>query len=224
MFDSSSVTLESREISPLVRLAFAPKPELRSLALELPVLPKALAPESGTSWGRLAFEILEGVHAWLRPLHQLVQTSGTLDAITEYLDEHERGGRSSRRLVADIQRLIASTDAADPYLREALTSLVHEAWDAAVDRFENDHLPTFRPADAEEQLGALAAAVAQTRSMALSLRADEHRGFADALAVMLTEVGFPLGQRDPLLESVASGEPINLRPLGPLPADFESED
>lgn len=212
MFDSSSVTLESREISPLARLAFAPKPELRSLGLELPVLPMALAPESRTSWGRLAFEILADVHAWLRALHVLVQTTESLDTVTEYLEEHPRLGRSSRQLVADIQRVISSTDSADPYLRETLTGLVRDAWCAAVDRFENDHLPTFRPPDADEQLSALAAAVAQTRSMALSLRADEHYGFADALSSMLTEVGFPLGQRDRVLEAVATGEPITLRP------------
>lgn len=206
----STVTVESTGISPLAALAFAPRPELRSLALELPVLPKALAPESRTAWGRLAFEILSVVHEWLRPLHVLVQTSGTLDAITEYLDEQKHGGRSCRQLAADIQRVISSTNPSDPYLRESLTSLVHEAWDAAVDRFENDHLPTFRPPDAEEQLSALACAISQTRAMALSLRADEHRGFADALSSMLTEVGFPLGQRDRVLESVASGEPISL--------------
>ncbi|QSM94339.1 hypothetical protein I3U40_00285 [Mycobacteroides abscessus subsp. abscessus] len=210
MFDSSSVTLESREISPLARLAFAPKPELRSLGLELPVLPMALAPESRTSWGRLAFEILADVHAWLRALHVLVQTTESLDTVTEYLEEHPRLGRSSQRLVADIQRLIENTASADPYLRETLTGLVREAWNAAVDRFETLHLPTFRPPDAQEQLAALAAAVAQTRAMALSLRADEHHGFADALSAMLTEVGFPLSQRDRVLESVASGEPISL--------------
>lgn len=224
MFDSSSVTLESREISPLARLAFAPKPELRSLGLELPVLPMALAPESRTSWGRLAFEILADVHAWLRALHVLVQTAESLDAVIEYLEEHPRLGRSSRQLVADIQRLIENTVPTDPYLRETLVNLVRGAWNSAVDRFENDHLPTFRPPDAEEQLAALAAAVAQTRSMALSLRADEHYGFSDALAAMLAEVGFPVGQRDLALESVATGEPINLAPLGPLPTDFESED
>lgn len=218
MFDSSSVTLESTGISPLARLAFAPKPELRSLALELPVLPKALAPESRTSWGSQAFDILADVHAWLRPLYQLVQTTESLDTVTGYLEEHPRLGLSSRQLAADIQRLIENTAFADPYLRETLTSLVHEAWDAAVDRFENLHMPTFRPPDAEEQLSALAAAIAQTRSMALSLRADEHFGFSDALAAMLTEIGFPVGQRDRVLESVATGEPIDLRP------DIESED
>lgn len=214
----STVTVESAGISPLATLAFAPKPELRALALDLPVLPRALAPEALTSWGRLAFEILEDVHGWLRPLHQLIQTSGTFDLITGYLDEHPRLGRSSRQLAADIQRVIGSTDPADPYLRESLTGLVQAAWNAAVDRFENDHLPTFRPPDAEEQLAALAAAVSQTRLMALSLRADEHCGFADALRSMLTEIGFPLGQRDLVLESVASGEPINLR------SDIEGEE
>ncbi len=206
----STVTVESTGISPLASLAFAPKPELRSLALELPVLPVALAPESQTSWGRLAFEILADAHAWLRPLYQLVQTSGTLDPIANYLEEHPRLGRSSRQLAADIQRIIASTDAADPYLRESLTGLVQAAWNEAVDRFETLHLPTFRPPDAEEQLADLAAAVAQTRAMALSLRADEHFGFSDALSAMLTEIGFPLGQRDLVLESVATGEPISL--------------
>ncbi|WP_157932221.1 hypothetical protein [Mycobacteroides abscessus] len=206
----STVTVESTGISPLTQLAFAPKPELRSLALELPILPMALAPESQTSWGRLAFEILADAHAWLRPLYQLVQTSGTLDPIANYLEEHPRLGRSSRQLAADIQRLIQNTASADPYLRETLVNLVRGAWNSAVDRFENDHLPTFRPADAEEQLTALAAAISQTHSMALSLRADEHFGFADALSSMLTEVGFPLGQRDRVLASVASGEPIDL--------------
>ncbi|ORA63895.1 MULTISPECIES: hypothetical protein [Mycobacteroides] len=214
----STVTVESREISPLARLAFAPKPELRSLALELPILPMALAPESRTSWGRLAFEILSDAHGWLRPLYQLVQNAQALEPITEYLEEHPRLGRSSRQLAADIQRLISSTAPADPYLRETLTTLIQAAWGAAVDRFENDHLPAFRPPDAEEQLVALASAIAQTRSMALSLRADEHRGFADALAAMLTEIGFPLGVRDLVLESVASGEPINLR------SDIEGEE
>ncbi|MBN7314131.1 hypothetical protein [Mycobacteroides abscessus] len=212
MFDSSSVTLESAGISPMATLAFAPRPELRSLALELPVLPMALAPESRTSWGRLAFEILADVHVWLRPLHQLIRDSGTLDLIAGYLDEHPRLGRSSRQLAADIQRVIGSTDPADPYLRESLSTLVSEAWNEAVDRFEALHLPTFRPADAEEQLTALAAAISQTRAMAQSLRADAHHGFADALSGMLTEVGFPLGQRDLVLESVATEEPINLRP------------
>lgn len=207
----STVTVESTGISPLAALAFAPRPELRSLALELPVLPMALAPESRTSWGRLAFEILSDVHEWLRPLHVLVQTAQALKPIAEYLEEHPRLGRSSRQLAADIQRLIENTASADPYLRETLTGLVRDAWNAAVDRFENDHLPAFRPPDAEEQLSALAAAVAQTRSMALSLRDDEHHGFADALAVMLTEVGFPLGQHDRVLASVSSGEPIDLR-------------
>ncbi|SIB35568.1 Uncharacterised protein [Mycobacteroides abscessus subsp. abscessus] len=214
----STVTVESRTISPLATLAFAPKPELRSLALELPVLSMALAPESRTSWGRLAFEILSDVHAWLRPLYQLVQTSGTLDLIANYLDEHKHGGRSCRQLAADIQRVISSTDSADPYLRESLTALVRAAWCAAVDRFEILHLPTFRPPDAEEQLSALAVAISQTRAMALSLRADEHRGFSDALSVMLTEVGFPLSQHDRVLDSVASGEPINLR------SDIEGEE
>ncbi|MBN7388556.1 Uncharacterised protein [Mycobacteroides abscessus subsp. abscessus] len=224
MFDSSSVTLESAGISPLATLAFAPKPELRSLALELPVLPKALVPESRTSWGRLAFEILSDVHGWLRPLHQLIQTSGTLEPITGYLEEHPRLGRSSRQLAADIQRVIGSTDPADPYLRESLITLVQGAWNAAVDRFENDHLPAFRPPDADEQLVDLAAAIAQIRSMALNLRADEHHGFSDALSAMLTEVGFPLSARDRVLDSVATGEPMKLRPLGTLPADIESED
>lgn len=214
----STVTVDSRVFSPLATLAFAPRPELRSLALELPVLPMALAPESRTAWGRLAFEILSDVHEWLRPLHVLVQTSGTLDPIANYLDEHKHGGRSCRQLAADIQRGISSTAPSDPYLRETLTGLVQDAWCAAVDRFENDHLPAFRPPDAEEQLVALASAIAQTRSMALSLRADEHRGFADALAAMLTEIGFPLGVRDLVLESVASGEPINLR------SDIEGEE
>ncbi|MBN7561414.1 hypothetical protein [Mycobacteroides abscessus] len=207
----STVTVESTGISPLATLTFAPRPELRSLALELPVLPGALAPESRTSWGRLAFEILEDVHGWLRPLYQLVQTAESLDLIIEYLDENPRLGRSSRQLAADILRVVEHTDPADPYLRESLTTLVSEAWNAAVDRFENDHLPAFRPPDADEQLTALAAAISQTRSMALSLRADEHFGFADALSSMLTEVGFPLGQRDRVLASVASGEPIDLR-------------
>lgn len=214
----STVTVESAGISPLASLAFVPKPELRSLALELPVLPKALAPEALTSWGRLAFEILADVHGWLRPLYQLIQTADSLEAISGYLDEHPSLGRSSRQLAADIQRVISSsTNAADPYLRESLTVLVQAAWDAAVDRFETDHVPTFRPPDAEEQLADLAAAIAQTRSMTLSLRADEHHGFADALAAMLTEIGFPLGQRDLVLESVAFGEPINLR------SDIEGE-
>lgn len=224
MFDSSSVTVESRGFSPLATLAFAPKPELRSLALELPTLPMALAPESRTSWGRLAFEILSDVHGWLRPLHQLIQTSGTLEPITGYLDEHPRTGRSSRQLAADIQRVIGSTDPADPYLRETLTTLVQDAWSAAVDRFESDHLPAFRPPDADEQLADLAAAIAQIRMMALSLRADEHRGFADALSVMLTEIGFPVGQHDSVLASVASGTPIDLTPLSTPTADIESED
>ncbi|WP_078309239.1 MULTISPECIES: hypothetical protein [unclassified Mycobacterium] len=224
MFDSSSVTLESREISPLATLAFAPRSELRSLALELPVLPKALAPESRTSWGRLAFEILEHVHCWLRPLHQLIQTSVTLETIIEYLEEYPRLGRSSRRLDADMRRVIGSTDPTDPYLRESLTVLVQGAWNEAVDRFETLHIPTFRPPDADEQLTDLAAAIAQIRMMALSLRADEHRSFADALSVMLTEIGFPLGQHDSVLESVASGTPIDLTPLSTPPADFESED
>ncbi|SHT48605.1 hypothetical protein [Mycobacteroides abscessus] len=219
----STVTVESG-ISPLATLAFAPRPELRSLALELPTLPKALAPESRTSWGRLAFEILADVHGWLRPLHQLIQTSGTLEPIIEYLEEYPRLGRSSRQLADDIERLISSTDPADQYLRETLTGLVQDAWCAAVDRFENDHLPSFRPPDADEQLMALAAAIAQIRSMALSLRADEHHGFAAALSDMLTEIGFPVGRRDLVLESVASGTPIDLTPLSSLPADFESED
>lgn len=206
----STVTVESTGISPLATLVFAPKPELRSLALDLPVLPMALAPESRTSWGRLAFEILSDVHGWLRPLYQLVQNAQALEPITEYLEEHPRLGRSSRQLSADIQHLIENTDSADPYLRESLTSLVREAWCAAVDRFETLHLPTFRPPGAEEQLSALACAISQTRAMALSLRADEHYGFADALSSMLTEVGFPLGQRDRVLDSVASGEPISL--------------
>lgn len=218
MFDSSSVTLESREISPLARLAFAPKPELRSLALELPVLPMALAPESRTSWGRLAFDILADVHEWLRPLHQLIQTSGTLEPIIEYLEEHPRLGRSSRRLDADMRRVISSTNPADPYLRESLGNLVQGAWSAAVDRFEDDHLPAFRPPDADEQLTDLAAAIAQIRAMSLSLRADEHHGFSGALSTMLTEIGFPVDRRDLVLESVASGEPIDLRP------DIGSED
>ncbi|QSM95684.1 hypothetical protein I3U40_08050 [Mycobacteroides abscessus subsp. abscessus] len=220
----STVTVESAGISPLARLAFAPKPELRSLALELPTLPKALVPESGTSWGRLAFEILADVHAWLRPLYQLIQTAQVLEPITGYLEEHPRLGRSSRQLAADMRRVIGSTDPADPYLRGSLSTLVSEAWDAAVDRFESLHLPTFRPTDAEEQLADLAAAVAQIRSMALSLRADEHYGFADVLSVMLTEIGFPLGQHDSVLESVAAGQPMDLTPLSSLPADFESED
>lgn len=206
----STVTVESTGISPLAALAFAPRPELRSLALELPVLPKALAPESRTSWGRLAFDILADVHEWLRPLYQLVQNAQALEPITEYLEEHPRLGRSSQRLAADIQRLIENTASADPYLRETLTGLVRDAWNAAVDRFETLHLPTFRPPDAEEQLAALAAAISQTRAMALSLRADEHHGFSDALAAMLTEIGFPVGQRDLVLESVATGEPISL--------------
>lgn len=206
----STVTVESTGISPLAVLAFAPRPELRSLALELPVLPKALAPESRTSWGRLAFDILADVHAWLRPLHVLIRTSGTLDPIASYLDEHPRSTPSARQLMSDMQRVISSTDSADPYLRESLTGLVQDAWNSAVDRFETLHLPTFRPPDAEEQLSALAAAVSQTRAMALSLRADEHVGFADALGAMLTEIGFPLGQRDRVLESVAFGEPISL--------------
>jgi hypothetical protein len=208
----------------LATLAFAPKPELRSLALELPVLPMALAPESRTSWGRLAFEILADVHAWLRPLHQLIQTAQVVEPIAGYLDEHPRLGRSSRQLAADIERLISSTDPADPYLRETLTTLVQGAWSAAVDRFENDHLPAFRPPDAEQQLTDLAAAIAQIRMMALCLRADEHRGFADALSVMLTEVGFPLSARDRVLDSVATGEPMNLTPLSTPPADIERED
>ncbi|RIR76261.1 hypothetical protein D2E65_11275 [Mycobacteroides abscessus] len=194
----------------MAALAFAPRPELRSLALELPVLPKALAPESRTSWGRLAFDILADVHEWLRPLYQLIQNAQALEPITEYLEEHPRLGRSSQRLVADIQRLIENTASADPYLRETLTGLVRDAWNAAVDRFETLNLPTFRPPDAEEQLAALAAAISQTRAMALSLRADEHHGFSDALAAMLTEIGFPVGQRDLALESVATGEPISL--------------
>ncbi|MBN7483752.1 MULTISPECIES: hypothetical protein [Mycobacteroides] len=206
----STVTVESTGISPLAALAFAPRPELRSLALELPVLPKALAPESRTSWGRLAFDILADVHEWLRPLYQLIQNAQALEPITEYLEEHPRLGRSSQRLVADIQRLIENTASADPYLRETLTGLVRDAWNAAVDRFETLNLPTFRPPDAEEQLAALAAAISQTRAMALSLRADEHHGFSDALAAMLTEIGFPVGQRDLALESVATGEPISL--------------
>lgn len=217
MFDSSSLTLESG-ISPLAQLAFAPKPELRSLALELPVLPKALAPESQTNWGRLAFDILSGVHEWLRPLYQLIQSAQALEPITEYLEEQPRLGRSSRQLAADIQRVISSTNSADPYLRETLVNLVRGAWNSAVDRFENDHLPTFRPTDAEEQLTALACAISQTRAMALSLRADEHHGFSDALSSMLTEVGFPLGQRDRVLASVTTGEPIDLS------TDMESED
>lgn len=207
----STVTPTSSGISPLATLAFAPRPELRSLALDLPVLPKALAPESRTSWGRLAFEILSDAHGWLRPLYQLVQTADSLELISGYMDEHPRSTPSARNLMADIQRVISSADSADPYLRESLVNLVRGAWNSAVDRFENDHLPTFRPADAEEQLTALAAAISQTRSMALSLRADEHFGFADALSSMLTEVGFPLGQRDRVLASVASGEPIDLR-------------
>lgn len=215
----STVTVESTGISPLAVLAFAPKPELRSLSLELPVLPMALAPESRTSWGRLAFEILSDVHEWLRPLYQLVQTAESRDLITEYLDEHPRLGRSSRQLAAEIEWVIGSTDPADPYLRESLTGLVRAAWNAAVDRFENDHLPAFRPPDAEEQLAALAAAISQTRAMAQSLRADAHHGFADALSGMLTEVGFPVVHgRDRVLESVASGEPINLR------SDIEGEE
>lgn len=219
----STVTVESG-ISPLATLAFAPKPELRSLALELPVLPMALAPESRTSWGRLAFDILSDVHGWLRPLHQLIQTSGTLEPITGYLDEHPRTGRSSRQLAADIQGVISSTNPADPYLRESLTVLVQGAWNEAVDRFENDHLPTFRPTDAEEQLTDLAAAIAQVRSMTHRLRADEHHGFSGALSTMLTEIGFPLGRPDPLLGSVADGQPMDLTPLSTPPADFESED
>lgn len=220
----STVTVESAGISPLASLAFAPRPELRSLALELPVLPKALAPESRTSWGRLAFEILADVHVWLRPLHQLIQTSGTLEPITEYLTENPRLGRSSRQVAADIERLIETTDPADPYLRESLTGLVREAWNEAVDRFETLHLPTFRPPDAEEQLTALACAISQIRSMALSLRADEHYGFSDALSTTLTEIGFPLSARDRVLDSVATGEPIDLTPLSTPPADFEGED
>lgn len=207
----STVTVESAGISPLARLAFAPKPELRSLALELPTLPMALAPESRTSWGRLAFDILSDVHAWLRPLYQRVQTAQALEPIIEFLDENPRLGRSSRQLDADMRRVIGSTDPADPYLRESLGNLVQGAWSAAVDRFEDDHLPAFRPPDADEQLTALAAAIAQIRVMALSLRADEHHGFAAALSDMLTEIGFPLGQHDRVLASVASGEPINLR-------------
>ncbi|WP_124990739.1 hypothetical protein [Mycobacteroides abscessus] len=220
----STVTMESRGISPLASLAFAPKPELRSFGLELAFLPMALAPESRTSWGRLAFEILVEPHAWLRPLCQLIQTTEVLDPIKTYMDEHPRNAPSAHRLMTDIQRLIENTGPADPYLREALTTLVQYAWNAAVDRFEDVLLPTFRPADAEEQLSALAAAIAQTRAMALSLRADEHYGFADALSSMLTEVGFPLSQHDRVLESVASGDPMDLTPRSALPVDFESED
>lgn len=220
----STVTLESQGISPLASLAFAPKPELRSLGLELAFLPMALAPESRTSWGRLAFEILQESHAWLRPLYQLIQTTEVLDPIVNYLDGHPRNAPSAHRLMTDIQRLIENTGPADPYLREALTGLVKTAWNSAVDRFEDVLLPTFRPADAEEQLSALAAAITQTRSMAESLRADEHHGIADALSSMLTEIGFPLGQRDLVLGSVASGGPMNLAPLSAPSTDFESED
>ncbi|UJW67150.1 hypothetical protein [Mycobacteroides chelonae] len=220
----STVTLESQGISPLASLAFAPKPELRSLGLELAFLPMALAPESRTSWGRLAFEILQESHAWLRPLHRLVQTTEVLDPIVNYLDGHPRNAPSAHRLMTDIQRLIENTGPADPYLREALTTLVQDAWNAAVDRFEAVLLPTFRPADAEEQLTALAAAITQTRSMARSLRTDEHHGLADALGKMLMDIGFPLSQHDRVLESVASGEPMSLAPLSALPVDSESED